>query len=556
MGIFEALFKKKINKLKTETKNQVINNINTIIKNNNKKPRNYNRSSFGSAFSGGSKWLNGLSSSGNSMYIDHRTLSLNSRKAVWDSIQAKAMVDRFAETVVDIGLKIESMPKFSILGITAEQAEAWGEDASERFDLFAKSKKQHRAGLYNLYQAQLMYGKFQQRDNDIFVRLFYSAKKTLLNPLQFEFIDPLQIRGYSYTNTDYQLTCEDGIIRNPDGTEKAYNVWIQKPGTYEFEDKTIPAIGPKSGKTMMLHGFQPEYAGQGRGYSRLGHALQEFQNITDFSLSTIKKAINQSSFVFSIENQQQDPSGAGFESYMTNRGAGPAKEQPVVENENDTGTIIDDGERFTYQEAPEMTLTDPGSVGMIGLQQGDSMRLHPTPGTGDTYESFLNTYVSYICASTGMSIEILLMKFNASYSASRAALVIFWRIAGIWRGEMISDWLDPLYESWLSEEIAAGRIKAPGWSDPVLRAAWLSNSWIGAPMPNIDPAREAKAAKEYLDISATTQNRIARNLNGSAAKDNIAINKRMFPETPKTPWGQTEATNEDGDGEEKEMEEK
>ena len=131
------------------------------------------------------------------------------------------------------------------------------------------------------------------------------------------------------------------------------------------------------------------------------------------------------------------------------------------------------------------------------------------------------------------------MKFNASYSASRASLVIFWRIAQIWREEMIADFLNPLYESWLSEEIAAGRIKAPGWQDPILRAAWLNNTWIGTPMPNIDPAREAKAAKEYLDMSATTQNRIARNLNGTSAKDNIAINKRTFPETPITPWNES-----------------
>ncbi len=531
MGIFERFFKKKINKLKKEIANQVINNIKKNQPKNYTSSSNYNRTG-----SGGSKWPYGLSSSGYGIRIDHKKLLLNARKAVWDSVQAKAMVDRFAETVVDIGLKLEALPDYTILGITPEDAEKWGTNVNSRFHLYAKSKKSHRAGLYNFYQAQLMYGKFQQRDNDIFTRLFYSGKKTLLNPLQFEFIDPLQIRGYSYTSTSYQFNYDDGIVRNSDNSERAYKIWIQKSGTYEYEEKTIPAIGPKSGKTMMLHGFQPEFAQQGRGYSRIGHALQEFQNITDFSLSTIKKAINQSSFVFAIENQQQDPSDGGIENLLTRRGAGPVKEQPVIEN--DINKVIDDGERFTYQEVPEMTIKDPGSVGMVGLQQGDSFKTVETRGTGDTYESFLNTFVSYVTASNGMPLEVLLMKFNANYSASRASLVLFWRIAQRWREEMSSDWLNPIYKSWLGEEISSGRIKAPGWSDPVLRAAWLNNSWIGAPMPNIDPLKEAKAAKENLDMSATTQNRVARNLNGTSAKDNIAINNRMFPETPKAPWNQ------------------
>ncbi len=546
MGIFDVLFKKKIAKLKNQAKIELLNNI-------KKQPKNYiGGRGYDSAYSGGSKFPYGLSSTSNyGIYIDHRKLLLNSRKAVWDSVQAKSLVDRFAETVVDRGLKLEAAPKNEILGITPEEAEKWGRNVSERFDLWAKEKKCHRAGLFNFYQAQLMYEKFQQRDNDIFTRFFYSAKKTLLNPLQFEFIDPLQIRGYAYTSTAYQFNYEDGIVRNSDNSEKAYKVWIQKPGTYEFTDVEIPAKGKKSGKTMMLHGFQPEYAQQGRGYSRLGHALQEFQNITDFSLSTIKKAINQSSFVFAIENQQQDPSAGTIENLMTDRGAGPPKVQPVVENES---AVIDDGERFTYRKIPELTFTDPGSAGMIGLQQGDSFKAIETRSTGDTYEKFLNTYVSYISASHGMPIEVLLMKFNANYSASRAALVTFWRIAQIWRDEMAADWLNPIYESWLSEEIAAGKIKAPGWSDPVLRAAWKNNAWIGAPMPNIDPLREAKANKENLDMSATTQNRIARGLNGSSAKDNIVINNRMFPETPITPWNKQGEIIEDDEGKEEEDE--
>lgn len=64
----------------------------------------------------------------------------------------------------------------------------------------------------------------------------------------------------------------------------------------------ISRIGEKSGKVMMIHGFNPEYAGQKRGYSRIGFALQELKNLTDFSLAIIKKArFNHRRFCFECE---------------------------------------------------------------------------------------------------------------------------------------------------------------------------------------------------------------------------------------------------------------
>jgi lambda family phage portal protein len=530
MGLFNLFFGKKINKIRTEAAREAaIIATNGIIKQASKTMAYY-RSMIST---GGSKYPYGLSSSGTGVFLDHSKILQNARKSVFESVQAKSLVDRFAESIVDIGLKLEAMPDFEILGITPEAAEEWGRNVSQRYHLVQKSKAQHRAGLYNQYQAQLLYAKAQQRDNDIFVRFYYSNRRDLISPLQFDFVDPCMIRGYAYTSTGNNFMIDDGIVRNADGSERSYKIWeIDSQGQYQERD--IPRIGAKSGKLMMIHGFQPEYAGQGRGYSRLAHALQEFQNITDFSLAVIKKAINQSGFVGGIENQQQDPSDAGFESLMRSRGAGPPEKQATESQV--TATVVDDGTAFSVQELPELTQRVPGSSFLLGMAQGDALKMYENRVPSESYEQFINAFVSHLSASTGMPIEVMLMKFNQSYSASRATLVIFWRICQIWREEMIADWLNPHYEAWLGEEIAAGRIIAPGWYDPILRAAWLNNSWIGAPMPNIDPQREAKAQKEYLDIGATTQNRVARGLNGTSAKDNIAVNRRMFPETPVPPW--------------------
>jgi len=105
--------------------------------------------------------------------------------------------------------------------------------------------------------------------------------------------------------------------------------------------------------------------------------------------------------------------------------------------------------------------------------------------------------------------------------------------------------LNPIFEMWLSEEIAAGRISALGWNDPVLRAAWLCCQWIGSPLPNIDPGKEAKARKDNLEMNLTTGERESRNHNGSSFKDNIAKNKKGFSNMPVPPWGTNAANTKD-----------
>ena len=101
---------------------------------------------------------------------------------------------------------------------------------------------------------------------------------------------------------------------------------------------------------------------------------------------------------------------------------------------------------------------------------------------------------------------------------------------------MNADLNNTVYEMFLSEVIAAGRISAPGWSDPRLRAAWLNARWIGVPMPNIDPQKTAVADTKYAELGAQTLDRIARNFNGSSGKANRAKLKREYGELPPSPF--------------------
>lgn len=488
-----------------------------------------------SDYGSGAKFSGGMSASRLMVTHDHFQMRQSAREAMYDSTEARALVESYMDTVVETGLTLKPTPDYDILKISPEQAEEWAEQVSSRFHLWAKSRKSHRPEINNFYQNQRLYELFQQRDNDIFVRLYYNKSPENINPLQIDFVDPNQIRGYAYTTTYYNtLHDSDGIVRDAGGKEIGYKVWYYNNLTGDYSEKIIPAKGEKSGRYFMLHGFNPEFAGQGRGYSRIGHALHEFQKLTDFKLATIQKAINQASFVMAVENDEKDPSNP-----LAGRVAGPVRDYGV--NIQDSQGTSSDDPVINYTSMPEATIDRPGSTGIFNLRRGDKIKNMQDTSPSAQYETFTKAFLASLAASTGSSEEIIMKKFNNSYSASRATLILFWRVAQIWRDEMAADFLDPTYEMWLSEEIAAGRVRAPGWNDPRLRAAWLSCEWAGAVMPSIDPSKTARADRAYLEMSAMTLDDVARNLNGSSGKANRMKNKRQFSELPIAPWNNVPA---------------
>jgi lambda family phage portal protein len=504
------------------------------------------------ARSGGAKWPGGLSSPYPSHALDHYTLRQAARDAVHDSQVARSIVGRWAESVVGTGLRLAPEPNAALLGMSDEQADVWAQNVAQRFHLWASSKEQHRSGTLTWYQSQFLYELAQHRDNDMFVRLFYNARPDLLNPLQWEAIDPNQIRGDAWTSTSwYAGAQDDGIERDEQGYERGYKVWVmrtQGPGRWTYDAVTVPRWGEKSGRLYMLHGFTPEYAGQGRGFSRIAHAVSDFEKITDFSSAEVQKAIAQSMLAMFAESSSDAPAGNPFESLGL--GAGPAAQQFGV-----TGTPDPSAQNVTpsYTPVPEATMA-VGGVGVFSLDSKQTLKPFQNTAPVATFDKFVDAFVAYLAAGVGIPIEMVLMRFNANYSASRGALVVFWRNCILWREEMASDYLGPVYEMWLAGEIAAGRVSCPGFADPVLRQAWLAARWVGLPMPNIDPNSTAKADQLYVEMGAQTLDDVARNLNGSSGKSNRAKLAREYAElraAGKTPWAVAPAPRPgaDGDGE-------
>lgn len=478
----------------------------------------------GNSQSAGGKYTGSMSYPGQGVFLDHRALRQNARTTMQDSPQGRATVDRKVDAIAGTGIKLEPTPDITVLGISQDEAADWAKDVSARFHLWASDKRQHRSEIMTYYQAQRFYAWSKERDNDVFVRLYYSPDRSLQNPLQFEFIDPDQVRGSAFTASHgFQHETDDGIIRDASRRETGFKIWV-KDANGHFKEVTVQKKGPKSGRIFMLHGFRPEYTGQGRGYTKLAPVLQGFENFESFSLAHINQAINQAVIAGWVVPSKEEDARPVLKS-LTNGGVGNFEDDSTgIVDDCDTSLI--DGE-FSCQRMPEATFGQPG-IFLQSLTKGADIKLAQpnSPGTG--YDKFEAAFLSSLSAVSGMPREMVVMKFGNNFSANRATLLLAYRVIEIDRADNNAEMDNPIEEMWLTGEIAAGRISAPGWSDPRLKNAWLKSTWRGSGVPDIDPGKLATAVRSRIEMGNTNAERESQLYSGISAADNIAANNSIY----------------------------
>ena len=489
----------------------------------------------------GQKSSGGLPYPTPTLVLDSAAIRQQVRTLSHNSLQLRSLLERDVDTVISQGLNFSPEPKHQILGISPEDAEKWASDVKQRFGLWAMDQRASRSGRYNFFQAQRLMRKCFRRDGELFVNLSYHNDPSLLSPLRFEVLDPDQIRenGLTWTASGGSLNSfhREGIIRNSDGEETSYKVWTT--GSNGLQKMTeIPRVG-RGGRIMMLHALTgTDYAGQLRGISPFAICVQDLEHILDFTLAHVNKAINQSNIVFTTESESDEPAEDPFKN-LNGLGAGPPARQfgsvpepsPVAKN------VTSESLKPVYTEIPHGNFDRPGAAGVFYLPGKQKLKPFPDTSPSQAFNIFVDSYFAYIAAATGQSLETVLMKFSNNYSASRATLILTWRIAEQARWELDYYILGPISMMWEAEEIAAGRISAPGWADPRLKAAWAAHRFQGLAMPVIDPEVTMRASKMALELGATTLQDVAQEYNDSDFESNCVSNREGYKNLPVPSWG-------------------
>lgn len=483
--------------------------------------------------SGGQSY-SGINRYEDTLILDHHAIRQNTRSIINNSTQARIIVKRKTDVVVGPGLRPAPAPAWNILGITQEEAKDWGDIAKERFNLWANSKGSDLTGVNNFFQNQRFMKWQHGRDGEYFNRISYSDDPTLLNPVQTSFLDPNQVRGDEFTFSSGPDNQDTGIITDKNGKAVAVKVWVIDPEEKgHFKDITIPFIEAKTGRPLMTHGYNPEWVGQKRGIPEISHGLQDFQDVTKFDSATLKRASAGASMGFTVENELQTPSDMGMSDITETAAAGSITDQVA---QIPTNPAVNLGLVTTCQ-LNETTQTETGPVNLFAGQQGDKLKSIPNNSPDESTGSYIDGKFKYLCAFSSMPFTVAVMQMGKAHSASRAELGMLADVNKIEINDLASDGLDPIWGAVISEEIAAGRIQAPGFSDPILRAAWLNLTWTGDPLPDVDPLKTLMGKKVAIELGLTDLDTESQLHNGSNGESNRAKLEKQIPELITDPFG-------------------
>ena len=168
-----------------------------------------------------------------------------------------------------------------------------------------------------------------------------------------------------------------------------------------------------------------------------------------------------------------------------------------------------------------------GNGAIVTLAPGEKVEIADPKRPNSAFDGFVDAVSKTIGAGLEIPADLLLKKFNASYSASRAALLEAWKRFKASREWLAREFCQPVYELFLTEAVARGRIEAPGFlEDPVIRKAWCGADWNGPAQGMLDPTKEVQAAQQRVENGFSTREEETIGLTGGNFKRNARQLKR------------------------------
>lgn len=471
--------------------------------------------------------------------LNNKTLRQRSRMLCMGAPIALAAVNTVRTKAIGTGLTCRSMIDRDVISISREEAKTWQKKTEAEFALWAKNRRACDAlGMHDFYELQQIAMKSALMSGDVFA-LFQREKATALLPytLRIHLIEadrvrtPPDARESFYGDTEGKTApngnrIHDGVEVDARGKAIAYHISNKYPDSNAFSAERferIEATGKKTGLPLILHVMEAERPDQYRGVPFLAPVIETVLQTRRFTESEIMAAIVQTLFTAFITTD-----------------ANPA-EIPMNE-------VLETGEP-DLRDNPDEYEMGPGSV--LHLKAGEKVQFGNPNVPSANFDKFMETVSTQIGAALEIPADVLMKSFNTSYSASRGALLEMWDMIKMRRAWFVGDFCQPIYEAFLSEAVATGRVSAPGFfNDPVIRAAWCGTRWIGPVQGQIDPRKEAEAQLLLINEGIKTREQVTREMGSGdfyenmeqLARENEQM-KNVFPTREVT-------TDEDGEADE------
>ncbi len=440
--------------------------------------------------------------------LNNQTLRERARMLYMAAPIASSAIKTPRTNVIGLGLKMNPKIDREFLGLSREEAEKWEKTVKTEFAIWANDKVACDAtGVNNFYSMQQLAFVSWLVSGDVFA-LIKQHDPMVMRPysLRLHLIEadrcatPETI-GFMVTSAEVDgKKIYDGVEVDDNGMVVAYHFRNKHPyedSLKKTEYKRVSAYSEKTGMPNVLHIMSSERPEQYRGVTYLAQIIEPILQTRRYTESEITAAIVESFFTAFI---------------MTDT---DTDEMPLDE-------VGVEGEESFQQASHDPNEYEMGSGNVIVLKNGEKVEFGDPKRPASGFESFLKEMETQIGAALEIPRDIMMKNFNASYSASRGAILEAWKAFKMYRGWFVDDFCTPVYELWMSEAVARGRISAPGFfTNPVAKKAWLGCEWIGPTQGQLDPVKEVTAEIMSVEAGFSTNSDSAIRINGSDWNQNM-----------------------------------
>ncbi len=434
-----------------------------------------------------------------------QTLRERSRDLYMGAPLATGAIKSIRTNVVGSGLILNAQVDAEYLGLEPEEADAWERQVEREWKLWANSPECDAARILSFGQMQALALISALVSGDVFVLLPelrragspYGLKVQLL---EGDYVcDPYQL--------DYSRNILEGVEVDDFGAPIAYYIAKYHPADTLSRGRKGPqewtrveAFGAETGRRNVLHIMADnERPNQRRGTPLLAPVMEALKQVSRYTEAELMGAVVAGMFTVFIKSNSPDSM------------LGPALPLGMQLE----GTKEDN------------TAYELGNGAIVGLEPGEEIQTANPSRPVSSFDAFITAMAKQIGVALELPYEILLKTFNSSYTAARAAFLEAWKMYYMRRDWLANAFCRPIYQEWLAEAVASGRIKANGFfDDPAIRAAWSGSDWFGPSQGSINPQVEAAAAEARVQSCFSTREREAAEITGMGYDRICAIRAR------------------------------
>lgn len=425
-------------------------------------------------------------------------LSARARDLIRNNGVAKSGMLKARAQTIGVGLRLRAKPDARALGVSAEEALAFGRLMEREFNRWGYSKDNQcdlrRSLDFGRLQGIAWSDRFVAGENLIISR--WKPDRGTRYSTCLQIVDPDRLSN-PHGRAELDLL-RQGIVLSEDGEPLAYHIRDRHeadmaPGADRYHWTEIPRVDVM-GNRLVIHGFNADRSEQLRGVSVLAPILTTFRDLTKYADAEIGAATLHAIFA-GVLTTASDPA-------LMSEAMGLAGDEQ--------GGMLGDWAKMRDEAYPEDFSVSGNRVTM--LAPGDDFKVSDTSRQTAPFNDFKKAFLQDIAGAMRLAYPVLADDWEGvNYSSARAALAEVWRLVTDDRAGFVSDTMEPIYCNVITEAFDRGYLTEPaGWpSFYEYGEAYLKSYWTGPPRGYVDPLKEAQAGQLRLEMGVDTLEDVA-----------------------------------------------